>query len=305
MSVTGAGAPSVWVIVLQWNGWALTRDCLESLARRTYPGATVVVVDNGSTDGSAAALRGGAGEGVRVIENGRNLLFAEGNNVALREAVAAGADYALLLNNDTLVDPGFLEPLVGFLESNPGAGAVAPIIYYAEPRDRVWFAGGLVNFWLGLTAHRGLRRFDRGQFRGPRRCDYLTGCALLVRRTVLETVGMLDPGYTIYAEDADFSVRMTRAGHTLWCVPESKVWHRISASSGGGRTPFKVYHSAVSNWKLFSRHARPWHWLTWPACAAGLHLARAAASLLRGRPALAGAAMRGLWDGLRGARATA
>jgi GT2 family glycosyltransferase len=119
-------APRVWIIVLQWNGWAFTRDCLESLSKRTYPAAEVVVVDNGSTDGSLEELR--RATGIRVIENGENLRFAEGNNVALREAVRAGVDYALLLNNDTLVEPGFLEPLVEFLEADAAAGAAAPLI---------------------------------------------------------------------------------------------------------------------------------------------------------------------------------
>jgi len=293
-------APRVWVIVLQWNGWEYTRDCLASLAARTYPEAEVVVVDNGSTDGSAEAARAAAGPGVRVIENAENLRFAEGNNVALREALRARADYALLLNNDTLVDPGFLEPLVGFLEAHPRAGAAAPLICYSEPRDRVWFAGGRVSLWLGLTAHRGLRQTDRGQFRAPRRCGYLTGCALLVRREVLERVGMLDPDYYIYAEDADFSLRARRAGYSLWCVPAARVWHRISASSGGGASPFKIYHRTAANMRLFARHARPWHWLTWPLCAAAYTAAYAAAAVLAGRAALAGAAVRGMWDGLRG-----
>lgn len=296
-------APRVWIVVLQWNGWAFTRDCLESLARRSYPAAEVVVVDNASSDGSLEELR--KAPGIRVIENAANLRFAEGNNVALRESVLAGADYALLLNNDTVVEPGFLEPLVEFMERHPRAGAAAPLIRYADPPDRVWFAGGEVNYWLGLTAHRGLRARDHGQFHAPSRCGYLTGCALLVRREVLEKVGYLDPGYYIYTEDADFSVRIRRAGYELWCVPASRISHRISASSGGGTTPFKVYHRTLSNAKFLARYARPWHWLTWPFAYLGQGLVYALVCVAFGRPALAGAWWRGALDAARGGEARA
>jgi GT2 family glycosyltransferase len=295
--------PRVWIIVLQWNGWEYTRDCLDSLAARTYPNAEVMVVDNGSTDGSLERLR--EAKGIRVIENGRNLRFSEGNNVALREALQEGVDLALLLNNDTLVEPGFLEPLVEFLGRHPKAGAAAPLILYADPPPRVWFAGGVVNFWLGLTAHLGLRAADKGQFQQPVRCGYLTGCAMLVRREVLEQVGLLDPGYFIYAEDADFSIRVARTGRELWMVPASRIRHRISASSGGGTTPFKMYHRAYSNARLFARHARAWHWLTWPLAYAGQGAVYGLAALLQGRPPLAAAWWRGAWDALRGAEASA
>jgi GT2 family glycosyltransferase len=169
----------------------------------------------------------------------------------------------------------------------------------------LWFAGGTVNLWLGLTAHRGLRQTDRGQFALPARAGYLTGCALVARREVFEKVGYLDPGYFIYAEDADFSLRARRAGYGLWCVPRSRVWHRISASSGGGDTPFKFYHRTYSNAKLLARFARPWHWLTWPAAFACQGLAYTALAVAAGRPALAGAWWRGAWDALRGAEARA
>jgi GT2 family glycosyltransferase len=295
--------PRVWIIVLQWNGWRDTRLCLESLAARTFRSAQVVVVDNGSTDGSLEELRRAGG--IRVIETGSNLRFAGGNNVALREALREGVDYAMLLNNDTLVEPGFLEPLIEFLARNPRAGAVSPLIHYAEPPDRIWFAGGGVNFWLGLTWHVGLRKTDRGQYREPVRCGYLTGCALLVRGEVLRRVGVLDEDYFIYTEDADFSQRILRDGHELWCVPASSIRHRISASSGGGSTPFKLYHRTVSNLKFFARFARPWHWLTWPLAFAGAQAAYGLVALARGRADLAAAVLRGLWDGVRGVEARA
>src|SRR5436190_7401977 len=133
-------APSVAVIVLNWNGRDDTLACLESLAGLNYDNFQVMVVDNGSTDGSVGAIRPRF-PGVEIIETGRNLGFAEGNNVGIRLALDRGMDYVFLLNNDTVVDPSLLSELVAAAERCPEGGIFgAQILYHSDPL-KIWFAG--------------------------------------------------------------------------------------------------------------------------------------------------------------------
>ncbi|HEY3347255.1 MAG TPA: glycosyltransferase family 2 protein [Nitrospirota bacterium] len=257
--------PSVHIIVLNYNRKDDTLDCLRSLYQMDYPEFKVVVVDNASTDGTPDAVRAAYPQ-AEVIVNPANLMFAEGNNVAIRQSLAGGADYIMLLNNDTVVANGLVTALVSAMEEEPRAGLAAPMIYYytgsqAQP-ERIWYAGGIVSFARGLTAHRGIREFDDGKYSRVEETGYITGCCMMARRGCLAEVGLLDPAYFMYAEDADLSLRAGRAGWKLLFVPGGKVWHKVSASSGGEFNWFKLKNKAKSNLRLFVRYARPWHWLT-------------------------------------------
>jgi GT2 family glycosyltransferase len=258
------GSPSVAVVVLNWNGKALTIDCIHSLLEIKTPDVRITVVDNASSDGSAQAIRNEFGDRVAVIVNDQNLGFAAGNNVGIRAALDQGADFVLLLNNDTVVDAGLIDSLLNAFHAAPEAGIAGPKIYYYNPPDQIWFAGGELFFARGLSRHIGIRQTDRGQFDERRDVDYVTGCALMARREVFDTVGFLDPAYVAYYEDADFCVRATTAGFRVVYVPEGKVWHKISASTGGQVSRRKVTRKLKSTWMFFGRYARPWHWLTIP-----------------------------------------
>jgi GT2 family glycosyltransferase len=257
-------APAIAVIVLTWNGRDLTLDCLESLARVTTPGVRVMVVDNASTDGTADAIRQRFGGRVTVLSNPSNLGFAAGNNAGIQRALEDGADLILLLNNDTLVDPAFIAELAAGLDAAPGSGIAGPKIYYSTPPDQIWFAGGEVSLWRGTARHIGIRETDHGQYDTPRAVGYVSGCALLARREVFERIGMLDPSYRAYFEDTDFCMRAARAGFGIRYVPAAKVWHRISASTGGQLSRRKATRKLESAWRFFRHYARPWHWLTIP-----------------------------------------
>ena len=256
--------PRVVVIVLTWNGRDLTLACLESLRSARATGVEIVVVDNGSSDGTASAIRERHGERVTIIENAANLGFSAGNNVGIAYALRRGARFLLLLNNDTAVDPDFIEELVRPLEQDPHIGITGPKIYYYTPRDRIWFAGGEVRMARGLARHVGIRETDHGQYDVPREVDYVTGCALMARREVYEEVGLLDPSYAAYFEDTDLCIRAGRAGYSLLYVPTAKVWHKISASTGGQLSRRKMARKLRSGARFFSRYARPYHWLTIP-----------------------------------------
>ncbi|MDH3197257.1 MAG: glycosyltransferase family 2 protein [Candidatus Krumholzibacteria bacterium] len=256
--------PRVVVIVLTWNGRDLTLECLESLRSVRAAGVEVVVVDNASSDGTAAAVRERHGDGVTLIENGANLGFSAGNNVGIAYALRRGARFMLLLNNDTAVDPDFIDELLRPLERDPRVGITGPKIYYYTPRDRIWFAGGEVRMARGLARHVGIRETDRGQYDAPREVDYVTGCALMARREVYEEIGLLDPSYAAYFEDTDLCMRARRAGYGLLYVPTAKVWHKISASTGGQLGRRKIARRLRSGARFFWRYARPYHWLTIP-----------------------------------------
>jgi GT2 family glycosyltransferase len=239
-------------------------DCLRSLRSLETPDVELVVVDNASTDGSAEAVHDAFGERVRVIINDDNLGFAKGNNVGIQHALEGGAEFVLLLNNDTVVDSKLIDNLLHTFATDPGIGVAGPKIYYYTPRDQIWFAGGEVFLARGTSRHIGIRQRDEGQFDQQRDVDYITGCALMARREVFESVGLLDPSYVAYYEDVDFCMRAGRAGFRIVYVPGGKVWHKISASTGGQMSRRKITRKLSSTLKFFRRYAKPRHWLTIP-----------------------------------------
>ncbi len=289
------------VVVLNWNGLEDTLALLSTLERCRVPegwSLHVMVVDNGSTDGSAAALEAGFPE-VELLALPENLRFAGGNNRGVRRALEAGADAVMLLNNDTEADPALLERLLLALDQHPEAGALGPLIYFGAPSQRIWYAGGRCWPALGHAAHRALRALDRGQFRSVEATGYLTGCCLLARREVWERVGLLDERYWIYAEDADWSLRARRAGVRLLFVPTARLWHKVSASAGEG-SPWKIYQRLRANLTLFARYARGLGRVTWLPAFLVQQVALAAWLMFRGRGDLALAVPRALWDAARG-----
>ncbi len=249
--------PSVAIILLNWNNEQDTIECLRSLKKIEYPNYGVIVVDNGSAEASVAAIRG-AHPGTEVVENGRNLGFAAGNNVAIKMALQRGFDYVLLLNNDTVVDPKFLSELVRVGESDPNIGVLGPKIYYYSEPKRIWFAGGAINYWTGRLYHIGFRENDVGKYDTIRDVDTVTGCALMAKRRVYEDVGLLYEAMFAYFEDSDFSVRAHKKGYRNVYVPTSIVWHKIS-STAKKLKDFQAYYN-LRNWLIFmKRNAGPVH----------------------------------------------
>jgi len=261
---TQSADPRVAIIVLTWNGKALTLDCLDSLRELDYQNVEIVTVDNASTDGTAEAVRERYGETVTLIVNSENTGFSKGNNVGIKYALDKGADLVLLLNNDTTVSPALVDSLVSVFRNAPNVGIAGPKIFFSRPPDRIWFAGGEVFLARGTARHIGLRETDRGQYDNVRDVDYITGCALMARREVFGRIGMLDPAYQAYFEDTDFCMRARRAGYRIVYTPAGKVWHRISASTGGQLGRRKIMRKLRSTFRFFARYASPRHWLTLP-----------------------------------------
>jgi len=214
------------IVILNWNGRRDTLACLRSLSKIDYPAFRIVVVDNGSTDGSASDI-GARHPRCTLIENRENLGYSGGNNVGMARSLKDDAEYVLLLNNDTEVKPNFLRILVETIESDPRIGVAGPLIYYHEQPQRVWSAGAAVK-WPAQVRMIGVDTVDHGQFAGNyREVDMVSGCAMLVRRTVLEKIGLLDERFFCYFEDAEWCFRARRSGFRIVTVPDAKVWHKI------------------------------------------------------------------------------
>lgn len=288
------------VVIVNWNGRSLLDACLGSLLQQSPPPELIFLVDNGSTDGSAAYVRA-AWPSVTVLETGANLGFAGGNNVGIRAALAAGADAILLLNNDAQLLPGALTQLVGALGPvGSNVAAAAPKILYRSTPDVIWAAGARFDWWRGLAVDRGLNERDVGQYDRPGQVQSATACCLLVRSEAFREVGLLDEGYFMYFEDADFAVRLNRSGRRIAYEPRARVLHDVFGSSGGAPdrpSPVALYYSTRNRSQFIARHAPdPFRRLVAHGFTIGSRVIRLLQAAAGGRAADAAAIGRGLRD---------
>lgn len=246
--------PWVYILLLNWNGWKDTIECVESCQKLTYPNFRIIIIDNGSTDGSEAILRERFPD-VELIQAGSNLGFAGGNNIGIRHALERGVAYVWLLNNDTVVDTEALSALVQVAENDDRVGMVgSKIVYYDNPQ-LIWYAGAILDSAHPYhPAHRGLREQDQGQYDVAEETGYVTGCSLMARRQLIENIGLLDDGLFLYFEDVDWSARARQAGWLLNYSPASVVRHKESISAGGAASPTVVYYTARNRLNFVKRN---------------------------------------------------
>src|SRR3954447_4480775 len=208
--------PHVAAIVLNWNGRDDTLACLESLATSDWPRLTMIVVDNASEEEIGPALGERFPDAI-LLRNASNLGFAGGMNAGTRRALELGADYVLLLNNDTVVDPGMVRELVEAARGRPDAGIVSPLEFFRDSPEIVSSAGlrcDLRRAYQGPPLDRGKR--DMGQFRGVREADASSGTAMLVPAPVVREVGLLDEALYLYIEDVDWAFRIRSTGRRVY-----------------------------------------------------------------------------------------
>jgi len=236
-------------VVLNWNGGDDTLAALESLH-----GVETVCVDNGSDDGSPDAVAARFPH-VELIRTGVNLGFSGGNNVGIRRALARGADWVLLLNNDAVADAGLPAALAAAAAERPDAGVLACKVFFADPPDVLMYAGGRVNLRLGYWGRQdGFGQRDDGRFDTLRDVDRATGAAMAVSRAAIERAGLLDESLFAYAEDTEWCLRIREAGFGVVFVPDAKVWHVGSASTGGMRSPTSIYYDTRNMIAVAERH---------------------------------------------------
>lgn len=248
--------PGVAIVLLNWNGADDTLECLRSLESLTYPNFQVILVDNGSTDDSLVKLRTYSSSYPLVpLETGRNLGYAEGNNVGTRHALEKNADFVLVLNNDTTVAPDLLDQLVDAAWRTPNAGVFSARVMYFDDPDKVWFDGARWNEsslqleWPGQGARETeLDTIDHDT-------DYACGAALFFRAEVARQIGLLDESFFLVWEEVDWCFRARKAGWRNIVVAAAKIWHKIGVSFCSESSPLRTYFSIRNELLWFSRHA--------------------------------------------------
>jgi GT2 family glycosyltransferase len=229
--------PLVSAVVVNWNGVACIQACLESLLDQRWPALEIIVVDNGSTDGSRELLRARYGARITLIESPVNLGFAAGNNIAIRAAKGA---YVALLNNDAVADVDWVGELVRAAEADPRVGMCACKILVLDGRGLIDSAGLLIS-GDGIGRGRGRLELDGDAYARAGDALIPSGCAVLYRRAMLDEIGLFDEDFFAYCEDSDLGLRGRLAGWTCRYVPTATVHHAYSRSAGPYST-FKAFH---------------------------------------------------------------
>jgi GT2 family glycosyltransferase len=281
----------------------MTSECIRSVLAMQGGNLEIIVVDNGSSDGSAQMLPKEFPQ-ITVLPQETNLGFAAGCNVGVRHAVAKGTEYVLLLNNDTFVAQDFLSEMLAVIETDPRIGAVCPKIYFADPPDKLWYAGAEFSLWTGTVRHRGWKEIDHGQYDHCQEITRATGCAMLVRCSALGDVGLLDEQFWAYAEDLDWSLRFLKQGYRLIYAPKARLWHYDGATSGklmgAGSQAIRQFFGTRNMVFVARKHLRWWHVPTYLSTFALNHIAFYTALRLWRRDFRALVALyRGLSQGLR------
>lgn len=284
--------PHVSIIILNWNGWKDTIECLESVYQIEYPNFDVIVVDNNSVDDSLDQIRAYSSGELKVdsdffgykaenkplhiteymegetpsniknpdliiIKNKQNYGFPGGNNVGIKFAQKhLGTDYLLLLNNDTIVHPDFLNELVQEGDSNEIAGILGPKIYYYDKPDFIWSAGCRISWKLARGIQIGNNELDKGQYDEKKEVEYISGSAFLIKTNVINQIGLMDETYFLYFEESDWTLRAIEAGYTSLYVPKAKIWHKISKSGGGISNSIGLYYITRNRWIFMKKWAK-------------------------------------------------
>ncbi|MHB1415268.1 MAG: glycosyltransferase family 2 protein [Chloroflexota bacterium] len=246
--------PSVVCVILNTNRRADTLECLASLQKSTYQDHHTIVLDNGSTDGSVEAIHSAFPE-VRVVNIEQNHGYAGNNNVGIEAALAQGADWVLVLNEDTVLAPDCLARLVEVGESSPRIGIVGPMVYHHDEPNVIQSAGGMLGpYWE--SHHLGQNEADHGQFGEPHEVEWLSGCAIMLRRAVIEQVGMLDPRFFYYWEETEWCLRAGKAGWRIVHVPAARLWHK-GVQRDYRPKPSVTYYGTRNRFLMYAKHGAP------------------------------------------------
>lgn len=224
----------VYIVIVNYNNYYDTIECIRSLNKIDYNSYRIVIVDNNSTNNSEQILRKTFPQ-YKIIQTGANLGFAGGNNIGIKEALASGAEYILLLNNDTTVEKDFLNKMIECFERNPEAGVVGGKILNYNNKDNIEYAGGHINFFKFISVHDDFIKVDIDTEVG-----FITGCLMLIKSETIKKVGLLSEDYFMYYEDTDFCTRVAKAGYKMMYTPEAVVYHKVSRASGEKESAFTI-----------------------------------------------------------------
>lgn len=265
----------VSIVLVHYNTPEYTTACLKSLSELKTRDFTykVVVVDNGSLE--AFSLKKQYQSFATVVRSVTNLGFTGGNNLGISHAIETyDSEFVFLLNTDTELAQDSLKQLITALQNNPKMGAVCPKIYFGKGHEFhtkeyskeqlgnvLWYAGGSIDWRHLVGFHRGVDEVDRGQFDNQQNSDFATGCAMLVRREVLEKIGGFDERYFLYFEDVDLSLKIRAAGYEIGFEPQAQVWHFNAGSTGGSGSAVHEYYQTRNRLLLAFAHGTWKEWL--------------------------------------------
>lgn len=245
--------PRVGIILINYKNYAQTMDCINSLKQIQYDDYFVIIVDNDSQNESYEELKKCEDAKIKIIQSGKNGGFAFGNNVGIEYARQFKCDYYLLLNNDTLVEPDFLKKMVADAEISQ-AGITTCRIMYDSEREKVWYAGGQVDWWNSRSTHMYINQ-PAPQNESIRTVSFVSGCCMLISKKCVSDAGVLPEEYFMYYEDLDYCVHVAECGYSLRYVPNAVIYHCVSSSSGGESSPFVIEWSNRSRRKFMRKYS--------------------------------------------------
>ena len=262
---------NVFVSILNFNGNKNTIECVESLKKINISGfkLTILIIDNGSAEKLNLKNDSWGEIYLKIIRSEMNLGFSGGHNLGFKYIMTQNADYVIVLNNDTYVDRNFLQELIRVSDKNNKAGILVPKIYFApgfefhkdkyskkEQGKVFWYAGGIMDWDNVIGHHRGVDEVDRGQFDQVEETELATGCCMMIKREVLDRVGLFDDKYYLYYEDSDLNVRTKKAGFKIVYIPKSVIFHKNAGSAGGSGSRLQDYY-ITRNRLLFGMRYAP------------------------------------------------
>lgn len=251
---TNMSQPQLFTVILNTNRRDDTLECLASLARSDYRNHTILVLDNRSTDGSVAAIRSQF-PAVQIMELADNRGYAGNNNVGIAAALAQGADWVFVLNEDTVLAPDCLTRLVEAGEADPAIGVVGPMVYHFHHPAVIQTAGGMLGAqWDSI--HLGRDEAETGQFREPHAVEWISGCGILVRADAIRQAGMIDERYFYFWEETEWCIRIGRAGWRIVHVPQAHMWHK-GVTLDHQPKPSVTYYATRNRLLTLSKHAAP------------------------------------------------
>ena len=224
---------TVGIILVNYNGYEDTKECIESIKKNTYHNYKIIIVDNASPDESGKLLDNeySGDKDIIVILNRENAGFSEGNNIGLKYASEEKLDYVLMLNNDTIVDSDFLYKLIKGARKTNFKGLYSGKILYYFDKDKIWFAGGKYNYFKGTASHEGVNENDGKYYNTTRKIEFICGCCIFMSMEIYHQLGNLSDEYFLYAEDLDYSLMAQNKNISMYYIPEARIYHKVSAST--------------------------------------------------------------------------
>lgn len=231
----------IGVILVNYNGKLYNEECIESIKKSKYNNYHIYVVDNASTDNSIEILEEKFANDITIIKNNDNLGFSIANNIGITRALEEQCEYVLLLNNDTIIDSDMISSMMEVALENLNS-IVSPKIYYYDNKDIIWSAGGTVEWNKGLPIQYGIDEKENEQYSTEKKIQFATGCCILISKMIINKIGMLSDEYFLYYEDTDYSAKAINSGVDIMYCPKAKVYHKVSASTGGQNSRLVIYY---------------------------------------------------------------